>query len=84
MAVHAAKGATLLSHWEKDSETGKERYAKTIEKIAENGCRAGERNPSYFLSRKQSAFRGKIPSALNFVRRRQNLSFFVYRLKNDL
>lgn len=39
------------------------------EKIAENGCRAGERNPSYFLSRKQSAFRGKIPSTLNFVRR---------------
>lgn len=34
VAVHAAKGATLLSQWEKDSETGKERYAKTIEKIA--------------------------------------------------
>ena len=33
VAVHAAKGATLLSQWEKDSETGKERYAKTIEKI---------------------------------------------------
>ena len=33
VAVHVAKGATVVSQWLKDSDEGKQRYAKTVEKI---------------------------------------------------
>lgn len=33
VAVHLAKGATEVEQWLKDSERGKERYEKTVEKI---------------------------------------------------
>lgn len=49
VAVHAAKGATLLSQWEKGSETGKERYAKTIEKIAAAKRKCGGIEKVYYI-----------------------------------
>ena len=48
VAVHVAKGATVIAQWLKDGDEGRERYAKTIEKI--NGALSkAEADKKYYV-----------------------------------
>ena len=48
VAVHVAKGATTISQWLKGSLEGKERYAKTVEKIR-GALTKAEANKKYYV-----------------------------------